>query len=95
MHQEIYKADEALSNYTELEETPPEKRAGEKAVEASTKVNKTVMSVIHQVFSPCSNLLTEEVMHHMIKIVSLPLHPGWISMWKSILRNVGSPGSHS
>eukprot|EP00804_Cyclotella_cryptica_P019249 CCRYP_006145-RA/>CCRYP_006145-RA protein AED:0.47 eAED:0.41 QI:0/0/0/0.5/1/1/2/0/578 len=64
------KDEEAFKSYSGSDVNPPEEKAYEKALEATTKADKAVTSVINQVFSLYSNLLTEEARRPWKKIVS-------------------------
>ncbi len=66
----LQKAHEVFDDYQGSDENPPEKRAVNKANEATTKASKAVKPIINQVFSLYSNLLTEEAWHLWKKIVS-------------------------
>ena len=66
--QKIHEANEALANYKNRDENPPEKKAVQKATKAATCKQETCKSII-QVFWLYSNLLKEEARRPWSKIL--------------------------
>ena len=56
-NQKLAEANEALANYKGRDDSPPEKKAVQKATEAVTCKKETCKSLISQVFQVYSNLL--------------------------------------